>query len=78
MTGSNLLMPRQASDKIGISYPALKHLFLAGRIRSVKTPGGHHRYPWKHSRNSCPPTPPANSLSNPATQPLPSSKPPKS
>lgn len=45
MTASNLLTPRQAADKIGISYPALKHWILAGRIRTVKTPGGHHRIP---------------------------------
>ena len=40
-----LLTPRQAAEKIGISYPALKHWILAGRIRTVKTPGGHHRVP---------------------------------
>jgi molybdopterin-binding protein len=45
MTASNLLTPRQAAEKIGISYPALKHWILAGRIRTVKTPGGHHRIP---------------------------------
>jgi len=45
MTTSTLLTPRQAADKIGISYPALKHWILAGRIRTVKTPGGHHRVP---------------------------------
>jgi molybdopterin-binding protein len=45
MTSSILLTPRQAADKIGISYPALKHWILAGRIRTVKTPGGHHRVP---------------------------------
>lgn len=39
------LTPRQAAEKIGISYPALKHWILAGRIRTVKTPGGHHRVP---------------------------------
>lgn len=40
-----LLTPRQAAERIGISYPALKHWILAGRIRTVKTPGGHHRIP---------------------------------
>jgi molybdopterin-binding protein len=45
MTSSTLLTPRQAAEKIGISYPALKHWILAGRIRTVKTPGGHHRVP---------------------------------
>lgn len=42
---SPLLTPRQAAAKLGISYPALKHWILAGRIRTVKTPGGHHRIP---------------------------------
>jgi molybdopterin-binding protein len=41
----HLLTPRQAAEKIGISYPALKHWILAGRIRTLKTPGGHHRIP---------------------------------
>ena len=45
MTSPTLLTPRQAADKIGISYPALKHWILAGRIQTVKTPGGHHRIP---------------------------------
>jgi molybdopterin-binding protein len=45
MTSSSLLTPRQAAERLGISYPALKHWILAGRIRTVKTPGGHHRIP---------------------------------
>ncbi len=45
MTSSTLLTPRQAAEKLGLSYPALKHWILAGRIRTVKTPGGHHRIP---------------------------------
>jgi molybdopterin-binding protein len=45
MVSTTLLTPRQAAEKIGISYPALKHWILAGRIRTVKTPGGHHRIP---------------------------------
>ncbi len=40
-----MLTARQAAEKLGISYPALKHWILAGRIRTVKTPGGHHRIP---------------------------------
>ncbi len=31
---STLLTPRQAAAKLGISYPALKHWILAGRIRT--------------------------------------------
>lgn len=42
---ATLLTPRQAAEKLGISYPAVKHWILAGRIRTVKTPGGHHRVP---------------------------------
>ncbi|HUX46263.1 MAG TPA: helix-turn-helix transcriptional regulator [Terracidiphilus sp.] len=45
MNASTLLTPRQAAGKLGISYPALKHWILNGRIRTVKTPGGHHRIP---------------------------------
>ena len=45
MTSSTLLTPRQAAEKLGMSYPALKHWILAGRIPTVKTPGGHHRIP---------------------------------
>jgi molybdopterin-binding protein len=45
MNSSILLTPRQAAEKLGISYPALKHWILAGRIQTIKTPGGHHRIP---------------------------------
>lgn len=45
MTSQTLLTPRQAAERLGISYPALKHWILAGRIRTIKTPGGHHRIP---------------------------------
>lgn len=45
MKSPPLLTPREAAAKLGISYPALKHWILAGRIRTVKTPGGHHRIP---------------------------------
>ena len=45
MGGDALLTPRQAAEKLGMSYPAVKHWILTGRIRTVKTPGGHHRVP---------------------------------
>ncbi|MFZ1941176.1 MAG: TOBE domain-containing protein [Terracidiphilus sp.] len=45
MTSPTLLTPRQAAEKLGMSYPALKHWILAGRIKTIKTPGGHHRIP---------------------------------
>jgi molybdopterin-binding protein len=45
MVSPRLLTPRQAAEKLGMSYPALKHWILAGRIKTIKTPGGHHRIP---------------------------------
>jgi molybdopterin-binding protein len=45
MISPQLFTPRQAAEKLGMSYPALKHWILAGRIKTVKTPGGHHRIP---------------------------------
>ena len=45
MAPSMLLTPRQAAQKLGMSYPAFRHWILSGRIRTVKTPGGHHRVP---------------------------------
>jgi molybdopterin-binding protein len=40
-----LMTPREAAQSLGISYPTLKHWILSGKIRTVKTPGGHHRIP---------------------------------
>jgi len=40
-----LLTPREAAQRIGISYPAIKQWIYAGKMRSVRTPGGHHRIP---------------------------------
>ena len=34
-----LLTPREAAKSIGISYPTLKHWILAGKVKTVKTPG---------------------------------------
>ena len=40
-----LLTPREAAKSIGISYPTLKHWILLGKLKTIKTPGGHHRIP---------------------------------
>ena len=40
-----LLKLRQAAERLGISYPTLKQWIYAGKIRSTKTAGGHHRIP---------------------------------
>jgi len=55
MSAPSLLTPRQAAERLGISYPALKHWILAGRIRTVKTPGGHHRIPVEAIEEYLPP-----------------------
>lgn len=40
-----LLKPREAAAALGISYPTLKQWILAGSLKTIKTPGGHHRIP---------------------------------
>ncbi len=40
-----LLKPSQAATALGVSYPTLKQWILAGKIKTIKTPGGHHRIP---------------------------------
>jgi len=40
-----LLKPREAAAALNVSYPTLKQWILAGTIKSIKTPGGHHRIP---------------------------------
>lgn len=36
---------REAGNILGVSYPALKQWIYSKKIRTVKTPGGHHRIP---------------------------------
>ena len=36
---------REVAAEIGISYPTLKQWIYQGKIRTVKTVGGHHRVP---------------------------------
>ncbi len=38
-----MLTPREASRILGISYPTIKNWILSGRLKTFKTPGGHHR-----------------------------------
>ena len=40
-----LLAPREAANVLGVSYPTLKQWIYHGKVKSVKTPGGHHRVP---------------------------------
>src|SRR5215813_13284213 len=40
-----LVKPKDAAERIGVSYPTLKQWIYSGKVRSVKTAGGHHRIP---------------------------------
>ncbi len=42
-----LFTPREAAQVLGVSYPTLKQWIYKGKIRTVKTAGGHHRVPEK-------------------------------
>ena len=41
----NLLTPREAARMLGISYPTIKNWILDDKLKTVRTPGGHHRIP---------------------------------
>ncbi len=45
MRSTELLKPREAAQALGISYPTLKQWIYRGKLRTVKTSGGHHRVP---------------------------------
>jgi molybdopterin-binding protein len=40
-----LLKPREAATALGVSYATIKQWILHGKLKTVKTPGGHHRIP---------------------------------
>ena len=42
---SKLYPVSDACKVLGVSYPALKQWIYKGKIKTVKTPGGHHRIP---------------------------------
>lgn len=42
---AELLRLSEAAELVGVSYPTLKQWIYKGKIRSVKTAGGHHRIP---------------------------------
>jgi molybdopterin-binding protein len=41
----DLLTPREAARRLGVSYPTLKQWIYKGSIRTRRTAGGHHRVP---------------------------------
>lgn len=40
-----LLKPREAAAALGVSYATIKQWILAGTLKTIRTPGGHHRVP---------------------------------
>jgi len=42
---AKLYTPRDAAQVLGMSYAALKQWIYSGKLKSVQTPGGHHRIP---------------------------------
>jgi molybdopterin-binding protein len=42
---ANMLSPREAALRLGISYPTIKQWLYRGKLKAVKTPGGHYRIP---------------------------------
>lgn len=40
-----VLSPREAALRLGISYPTMKQWIYRGKIKAVRTPGGHYRIP---------------------------------
>jgi molybdopterin-binding protein len=39
----HLFTPREAAAAVGVSYATIKNWILAGTLKTVRTPGGHHR-----------------------------------
>ena len=45
MANPKLITPRDAAQILGVSYPTLKQWIYKGKLKTVKTAGGHHRIP---------------------------------
>ena len=39
----SLLTTREAAREIGVSYATFRQSILAGKLTTIRTPGGHHR-----------------------------------
>ena len=42
---SDLVRLPEAAQRMGVSYATLKQWIYKGKVKTVKTPGGHHRIP---------------------------------
>src|SRR5206468_2021122 len=45
MPKEEMLKPREVAGMLGISYPTLKLWIYKKKLRTIQTPGGHHRIP---------------------------------
>src|ERR1700727_2351267 len=45
VAAEKMFSPREASKVLGISYATLKLWIYKGKVRTIKTAGGHHRIP---------------------------------
>jgi molybdopterin-binding protein len=45
MPREKLLTPREAAQVLGVGYTTLKQWIYRNKLKTVKTPGGHHRIP---------------------------------
>jgi molybdopterin-binding protein len=44
-TERTMLTPREAARLLGVSYATVKQWILSGKLKTIQTPGGHHRLP---------------------------------
>jgi molybdopterin-binding protein len=56
-SSDTLLTPREAAAAVGVSYPTVKHWILTGKLKTIRTPGGHHRIPGAALKRYLPPIP---------------------
>ncbi|MGD9906484.1 MAG: TOBE domain-containing protein [Vicinamibacterales bacterium] len=68
---ATMLSVREAADRLGVSYSALKQCIYKGTVRTVRTGGGHHRVPLAEVDRllSQPGAPAARPALRPATPP---------
>lgn len=62
---AELLKLAEAAKLFGVSYPTLKQWIYKGKIRSVKTAGGHHRIPCDEIERLTGTTPPPKNRKKP-------------
>jgi molybdopterin-binding protein len=63
-----LLTPREAAAQIGVSYPTIKQWILADKLKTITTPGGHHRIPQAALKRYLPASPKTSAPASAATR----------